>query len=82
MLFPGHKFFVGVDADFAGCSDGILIGDAVWRADLSGLDRQRTGAFVGNFQDCRLMVCNSWTHDADTTRRKWPSVKSGLPVDS
>ena len=84
MLFPGHKFFVGVDANvkLAGCSDGVLIGDAVWRADLTGLDRQRTCAFVAFLQDCRPMVCNSWTHDTDTTRREWPSVKLGFSVGS
>ena len=64
------------------CSDGTLIGDAVWHADLTGSDRQRTGAFVEFLQDCRLMVCNSWTHDADTTRREWSSVTSGFPVGS
>ena len=71
-------FSVGVDAHviLAGCSDGILVGDAVWRADLTGLDRQRTCAFVEFLQDCRLMVCSSWTDDTDTTRREWPSVTS------
>ena len=84
MQFPGHKFFVGVDANvkLAGCSDGTLIGDAVWHADLTGPDRQRTCAFVEFLQDCGLMVCNSWTHDADTTRREWSSVTSGFPVGS
>ena len=48
MLFPGRKYFVGVDANLKlpGCSDGTLIGDAVWLADLTGPDRQRTCAFV------------------------------------
>ena len=66
----------------AGCSDGTLIGDAVWHADLTGLDRQRTCAFVEFLQDCRLMVCNSWTHDADTTRREWSSGTSGFLAGS
>ena len=38
-----------------GCSDGTLIGDAVWHADLTGPDRQRTCAFVEFLQDW-LMV--------------------------
>ena len=41
------------------CSDGSLIGDAVWRADLSGVDRQRICAFVELLQDCSLVVCNT-----------------------
>ena len=69
MLFPGHKFFVGVDANvkLAGGSSGSLIGDAVWRADLSCLDKQRTCAFVEYLQDCSLMVCNTWTHESHLT---------------
>ena len=84
FLFLYHKFFVGVDANvkLAGCSDGFLIGDAVLRADSSCLDRQRTGAFVEFFQDCRLMVCNTWTREVLSTRREWSSVKFDVPVGS
>ena len=72
LLFPDHKIFVGVDANvkLAGCSDGFLIGDAVLRADSSCLDRQRTGAFVEFLQDCRRMVCNTWTREVLSTRRE------------
>ena len=84
LLFPDHKIFVGVDANviLAGCSDGFLIGDAVLRADSSCLDRQRTGAFVEFLQDCRLMVCNTWTREVLSTRREWSSVKFDVPVGS
>ena len=84
LLFSDHKFFVGVDANvkLAGCSDGSLIGDAVLRADLSCPDRQRTCAFVEFLQDCSLMVCNTWTHEAGSTRREWSSIKFDALVGS